>query len=67
MYKVLKINKSDTTFFILQNLETGKEIECFEPFEYEDELKMFHFMKEGGIYDILINMKIEIINKKEKS
>ena len=67
MYKILKIDKGyNDTFFTLKNLETGKEIRCFEPFEYENELKVFHFIKEGGIYDILIDMVADVIDKKEK-
>ena len=65
MYKVLKIEKYDhETFFTLKNLKTGEEIECFEALSYED-LEEFHFIKEGGIYEILICMGIYIIEAKE--
>lgn len=65
MYRVLKIEKYDyETFFTLKNLETEKEIECFEALYY-DNLEEFHFIKEGGKYNILINMYIDVIERKE--
>lgn len=66
MYKLLKIEKySDETFFTLKNIETGTEVRCFEPFNFEYELKEFSFLKEAEIYDCLIAIDVDVKNKKE--
>ena len=65
MYKVLEIEKGWVdTCFTLENEKTGTKIECMEFDSYKD-LKSFHFMKEGGIYDCLIKIDAEIIEEKE--
>ena len=66
MYKVLEVDGANSyeTFFDLQNLETGEKITCFEPGDYS-EYKSFHFIKEGEVYDCLIEITGEFIDKKE--
>ena len=66
MYKVLEVDGANSyeTFFDLQNLETGEKITCFEPGDYS-EYKSFHFIKEGGVYDCLIEIVGDVIENKE--
>ena len=66
MYKVLDVDRECLyeTFFDLENLETGEKITCFEPGDYS-RYKSFHFIKEGEVYDCLIEIVGDVIENKE--
>ena len=66
MYKVLKVDTECIyeTFFDLENLETGEKITCFEPDNY-NRYKSYHFIKEGEVYNCLIEIEGEFIDKRE--